>query len=95
MPRPRVHDNVPQEIVCTVINGSPDAIELMKAYLLDKGMSEDRFQSNWDTWRGTTYSPPNDALPWTREELDQITTLLEAHPNTVHVDSTPGSGSGG
>lgn len=95
MPKAKVVANVPQEIVCTVHSASPNVIEKMTKFIVENGMPADRFKAGWDTWRGTTFSPPDDALPWIASEEQQLRIILEKHPNTICVDSTPGSGSGG
>lgn len=95
MPKAKVAANVPQEIVCTVYSASPDAIEKMTLFIVERGFSVDRFKIGWDTWRGTTFAPPEDTVPWSILELNQLRDILEQHPNTVCVDTTPGSGSGG
>lgn len=94
-PKARQAAGVPQELVCTVISASPDAIQGMMDHLSENGFSLDRVKNAWDTWRGTTFSPPDDAAPWSLDEYEQLKLLLEQHPNTVVVDETPGSGSGG
>jgi len=95
MPVPKMVGLVHQEIVCTVHSASPDATENMTKHIIKNGISNERFKVGWDTWRGTTFAPPPDSLPWTAEELLKIKCVLETHSNTVCVDTTPGNGSGG
>jgi hypothetical protein len=90
------HDGVPQQLVTTLYDGSEtaqqDLLQHLKHYGID---TERRVAIHWDTWKGTYLTPPDDALPWTADELRSLETAAAEHPNVVAVDYSEGGGSQG
>jgi len=89
------HDDVPQEIVTIPLEVSPEVQEEMADFLEAEGISRERFQIRWDTWKGLTVSLQDDELPWTLEEYDRFCAVLVKHWNVRAIDTSPGGGSVG
>jgi hypothetical protein len=75
-----------QEIQCSVKESDPETQAEMKAWLVSKGVPEERLTVSWDTWIGIYIHPPMDEPAWTSEEFVQIYHLLKQHPNVIKVD---------